>query len=68
MQIPEDILKRMAAQASPEAQRAEGILIAREALEEFKTSVQGTYIMPPFNRAETVLAVLEGLIERRTAK
>ncbi len=63
MQIPEEILKRMAAPTSLEAQRDEGILIAREALTLFRRDVQGTYIMPPFNRADIALNVLEGFIE-----
>lgn len=64
MQIPEEILKRMATPPTPELQRAEGIKIAREALEIFRKDVQGTYIMPPFNRADIALAVAEGFIEK----
>jgi methionine synthase I (cobalamin-dependent)/5,10-methylenetetrahydrofolate reductase len=63
MQIPEDILKRMAKPASPEAQRAEGISIAREALLLFKKDVAGSYIMPPFNRADIAIEVIKGLVE-----
>ncbi len=58
MQIPEETLKRMAAQTTPDAQRAEGIAIAREALREFRKDVQGTYVMPPFNRADIALEVV----------
>ncbi len=64
MQIPESILARMAKPETPDLQREEGIKIAREALSEFKKSVQGTYIMPPFNRADIALAVLDGFIEK----
>jgi len=62
MQIPESILQRMASQATPEAQRETGIQIAREALQHFSKHVQGTYIMPPFNKADIALAVLDGFL------
>jgi len=62
MQIPPEVLKRMAASDSAEAQKQEGIAIAREALKTFRKDVQGTYIMPPFNRAEIALAVVDGII------
>jgi homocysteine S-methyltransferase len=42
----------------PEA-RAEGIRIAQEALAAVVTRVAGAYVMPPFNRVESALAVLE---------
>lgn len=58
MQIPEEILSRM---EKAEGQSQEGIKIAREALFEFRQEVQGTYIMPPFNRAETALAVVKDI-------
>ena len=64
MQIPEEIMKRMGRGQSPDAQKAEGIAIAREALELFKKDVQGTYIMPPFNRADIALSVVGDFIER----
>ncbi len=67
MQIPESILKRMASFESQDDQRKTGIEIAREALSLFKKDVQGTYIMPPFNRSETALAVVEDFIEKRKA-
>jgi homocysteine S-methyltransferase len=63
MQIPSDILKRMASPSSVEAQRDEGIAIAREALTAFRKDVQGTYIMPPFNKADIALKVLDGFLE-----
>lgn len=64
MQIPEEILKRMARPDTPELQRQEGILIAREALKEFRKDVQGTYVMPPFSRADIALAVVGEFIEK----
>lgn len=62
MQIPAEVMKRMASSENAEAQKQEGIKIAREALQAFKKDVQGTYIMPPFNRAEIALAVIDGFI------
>lgn len=59
MQIPQHILDRMRKQDSKEAARAEGIAIARQSLLDGRPLVQGTYVMPPFNRAESALAVLE---------
>lgn len=64
MQIPDEIMKRMARPETPEAQREEGIAIAREALKAFRKDVQGTYIMPPFNKADIALAVVQDFIER----
>jgi homocysteine S-methyltransferase len=64
MQIPDEIMKRMAKPTTAEGQRAEGIAIAREALEMFRKDVQGTYIMPPFNRADIALAVVQDFIEK----
>jgi homocysteine S-methyltransferase len=59
MQIPESVLKRMGQFESTDDQRKVGIEIAREALKLFKADVQGTYVMPPFNRADTAIAVVE---------
>ena len=39
--------------------RAEGIRIAQEALGAVKQRVAGVYVMPPFNRVDSALAVLE---------
>ena len=61
MSIPESIRKRMHAAGNGEAGRAEGIKIAQEALLACSTSVQGAYVMPPFNRFEMALRVLEVL-------
>ncbi len=61
MQIPEAIRERMRAASSAEAQRDEGIAIAREALREARPLCQGVYVMPPFGRVESALRVLEVL-------
>ncbi len=59
MSIPAPYRKRMAAVGSGPKARAEGVAIAREALAAVKHRVAGAYIMPPFNRVESALAILE---------
>ncbi|HEV8202281.1 MAG TPA: bifunctional homocysteine S-methyltransferase/methylenetetrahydrofolate reductase, partial [Candidatus Polarisedimenticolia bacterium] len=61
MQIPQDIRQRMAAagQQSPEAARRQGMLIAREMLDEIKSDVVGAYLMPQFGRYRTAIEVLQ---------
>jgi homocysteine S-methyltransferase len=61
MQIPEAIRERMRRASSADAQREEGIAIAREALREARPLCQGVYVMPPFGRIESALRVLEVL-------
>lgn len=61
MQVPDEIRERMRKSPTKEAQRAEGIEIAAEALKEAARHpmIQGAYIFPPFGRYETVIEVLE---------
>jgi len=59
MGIPTEYRERMAKVGGGPAARAEGIRIAQEALAAVKHRVQGVYVMPPFNRVESALAVLE---------
>jgi homocysteine S-methyltransferase len=59
MQIPESYRQRMATVGAGPAARAEGVAIAREALAAVLDRVAGAYIMPPFNRVESALAILE---------
>ncbi len=59
MSIPAEYRERMAKVAAGPAARAEGIKIAQEALAAVKDRVQGAYVMPPFNRVDAALAVLE---------
>jgi hypothetical protein len=40
-----------------------GVEIAREALAAIHTRVQGAYIMPPFDKWELAVRVVEGFIE-----
>jgi homocysteine S-methyltransferase len=59
MGIPAEYRERMAKVGGGPAARAEGIRIAQEALAAVKHRVHGTYVMPPFNRVDSALAVLE---------
>jgi homocysteine S-methyltransferase len=61
MRIPEAIRERMRRAGSGEAAQAEGVRIAQEALLAAKDLVQGAYIMPPFNRVDLALRVIEAL-------
>jgi homocysteine S-methyltransferase len=61
MQIPTSIRERMAAAATPEAGRRQGMLIAREMLEEAKDAVVGAYLMPQFGRYRTAVEVLQAV-------
>ena len=60
MQIPAEIMKRMRMAPTKEAQRQEGIHIAREALVSARKlpRICGAYIFPPFGSYEAVLEIL----------
>jgi homocysteine S-methyltransferase len=58
MKIPAEIRARMARAGSGPAARAEGIAIAREALDAVRARVAGAYIMPPFDRVDAALELL----------
>src|SRR5262249_52401764 len=64
MSIPQEIRDRMAKVGSGSAGRAEGLRIAQEALAAVRHGVAGAYIMPPFNRVEAALAVLDAVKDR----
>lgn len=59
MAIPQAVRDRMdrAGDKGPE----EGVAIAREFLQAVRSQVAGTYLMPPFNKFEMALDVLNGL-------
>ena len=59
MSIPAEYRERMAKVGGGPPARAEGIRIAQEALTAVKHRVQGAYVMPPFNKVDSALAVLE---------
>ncbi len=59
MQIPQAYRDRMATAGNGPEARLEGIAIARETLAAVRHRVAGAYIMPPFNRVESALAILD---------
>jgi len=59
--VPDAIVERMAAAATPEAAREEGIAIAREMLSAVRTMVQGAQISAPLGRYASAVDVLEVL-------
>lgn len=62
MIIPDDIRERMRKAGSGDVARAEGVAIAREALVAAKDlGVAGAYIMPPFNKVDLAVQVVEAL-------
>jgi homocysteine S-methyltransferase len=58
MRIPDEVRARMA-DAAPDDAREVGIDIAAETLRAVRSRVQGVYLMPPFGRVASALAVLE---------
>jgi methionine synthase I (cobalamin-dependent)/5,10-methylenetetrahydrofolate reductase len=56
--IPDSVLKRMAAPQDPEDAKRVGVEIAREMVEEMRSSVQGFQISAPFGRIDLALAVI----------
>lgn len=62
MTIPEDIRERMRRAGSGDIGQREGVAIAREALLAAKgLGVSGAYIMPPFNKVDLAVRVVEAL-------
>jgi len=58
-------MERMAAAASPEEARAEGVAIAREMLQAVRDRLQGAQISAPLGRYSLAVDVLEALGENR---
>jgi len=59
MSIPAEYRERMAKVGSGVPARAEGVRIAQEALDAVKHKVAGAYIMPPFNRVQSAIEIME---------
>ena len=66
MQIPKSTLERMQEAEERGEAEAEGVMIAREALERAKELIHGAYVMPPFGRVRLAHQVLEGWIHPRS--
>jgi homocysteine S-methyltransferase len=63
MQVPDAIRERMRKAGSGPAARKEGVAIAREMLAAVRGRVAGAYIMPPFERHELALEVVDGFLD-----
>lgn len=62
MRIPDATRERMRLIGSGPAARKEGVAIAREMLMAVKDRVAGAYIMPPLERWEMALEVIDGVV------
>jgi homocysteine S-methyltransferase len=63
MQVPDAVRERMRRAGSGPSARAEGVAIAREMLGEVRSRVAGAYVMPPLERYELALQVVDGFLE-----
>jgi homocysteine S-methyltransferase len=64
MQVPEAVRERMRKAGTGAEARKEGVAIAREMLAQVRHRVAGAYIMPPLERYELALEVVDGFLER----
>lgn len=62
MRIPENIRERMRKVGTGPAARKEGVAIAREMLLAVRDRVAGAYVMPPLERWEMALEVIDGVV------
>lgn len=63
MQVPETVRERMRKAGSGAAARKEGVAIAREMLALVRGRVAGAYVMPPLERYELALEVVDGFLD-----
>jgi len=61
MSIPDDIRERMRVAGSGERAQLEGVRIAQDATLAARELAQGVYIMPPFNKVDLAVRVIEAL-------
>jgi homocysteine S-methyltransferase len=64
MQVPDAIRERMRLAGSGAPARKEGVAIAREMLASVRSRVAGAYIMPPLEKYELALEVVDGFLDR----
>ena len=64
MSVPDAVRERMRKAGSGPQARAEGVAIAREMLAAVRGRVAGAYIMPPLERYELALEVVDGYLDR----
>jgi methionine synthase I (cobalamin-dependent)/5,10-methylenetetrahydrofolate reductase len=65
MQVPEAVRERMRKAGTGPSARKEGVAIAREMLAAVRGRVAGAYIMPPLERYELALEVVDGFLDPR---
>ena len=63
MQVPEAVRERMRKAGTGPAARKEGVRIAREMLAAVRHRVAGAYVMPPLERYELALEVVDGYLQ-----
>ena len=63
MQVPDTVRERMRKAGTGAEARKEGVAIAREMLSAVRSRVAGAYIMPPLERYELALEVVDGFLE-----
>jgi homocysteine S-methyltransferase len=61
MRIPDEIRERMRQAGSGEQAQGAGVRIAQDALLAAREQAQGAYIMPPFNKVDLAVRVVEAL-------
>lgn len=64
MSVPEPVRERMRKAGTGASARAEGVAIAREMLAVVRNRVAGAYIMPPLERYELALQVVDGFLQK----
>jgi methionine synthase / methylenetetrahydrofolate reductase(NADPH) len=64
MQVPETVRERMRKAGTGPQARKEGVAIAREMLEAVRGEVAGAYVMPPLERYELALEVVDGFLDQ----
>ncbi len=67
MQVPEHVRERMRKAGTGAAGRKEGVAIAREMLAAVHERVAGAYVMPPLEKYELALEVVDGFAGRAIA-
>ena len=65
MQVPDAIRERMRRAGTGPDARKEGVAIAREMLAAVRGRVAGAYVMPPLERYELALEVVDGFLDPR---
>lgn len=68
MAVPEAVRERMRKAGTGPQARKEGVAIAREMLAPVRGRVAGAYVMPPLERYELALEVVDGFLDREPSR